>query len=53
MQGEGGLPLGVQLVGPLGDDARLLRTASWLVGRLGEELEPLDDGEQRPTDSAA
>jgi len=25
------MPLGVQLVGPKGDDARLLRTARWLV----------------------
>jgi Asp-tRNA(Asn)/Glu-tRNA(Gln) amidotransferase A subunit family amidase len=31
-----GLPLGVQLVGPLRDDARLLRTARWLVGHLAE-----------------
>lgn len=30
MQGEAGMPLGVQLVGKKGDDARLLRTASWL-----------------------
>ena len=29
-----GLPLGVQLVGPLRDDARLLRTARWLVDHL-------------------
>jgi Asp-tRNA(Asn)/Glu-tRNA(Gln) amidotransferase A subunit family amidase len=34
MQGENGLPLGVQLVGPRGADARLLRTAKWLVKRL-------------------
>jgi Asp-tRNA(Asn)/Glu-tRNA(Gln) amidotransferase A subunit family amidase len=34
MQGANGLPLGVQLVGRRGDDARLLRTAKWLVGRL-------------------
>src|SRR5687768_7514119 len=34
MQGENGLPLGVQLVGPRGADARLLRTARWLVKRL-------------------
>ncbi|MDZ4094160.1 MAG: amidase [Paracoccaceae bacterium] len=27
---ENGLPMGVQLVGRVGDDARLLRTASWL-----------------------
>lgn len=31
MQGENGLPLGVQLVGPRNGDARLLRTARWLV----------------------
>jgi Asp-tRNA(Asn)/Glu-tRNA(Gln) amidotransferase A subunit family amidase len=29
-----GLPLGVQLVGPRGGDARLLRTARWLVDRV-------------------
>ncbi len=34
LSGEGGMPLGVQLIGPAGDDARLLRTANWLVGRL-------------------
>ncbi len=31
MQGENGLPLGVQLVGPRHGDARLLRTARWLA----------------------
>jgi Asp-tRNA(Asn)/Glu-tRNA(Gln) amidotransferase A subunit family amidase len=31
MQGEDGLPMGVQLVGRRGDDARLLRTARWLA----------------------
>lgn len=31
-----GLPLGVQLVGPLHDDARLLRTARWLAMHLAE-----------------
>lgn len=31
MRGENGLPIGVQLIGRLGDDARLLRTARWLV----------------------
>ena len=30
LQGANGLPLGVQLVGAYGDDARLLRTARWL-----------------------
>jgi Asp-tRNA(Asn)/Glu-tRNA(Gln) amidotransferase A subunit family amidase len=34
LTGEGGMPLGVQLVGPAGDDGRLLRTANWLVNRL-------------------
>lgn len=31
---EDGLPIGVQLVGPRGDDARLLRTARWLADHL-------------------
>ncbi|MBW7997163.1 MAG: amidase [Candidatus Glassbacteria bacterium] len=35
MQGEEGMPLGVQLVAPKGDDGRLLRTARWLVEELG------------------
>ena len=30
-RGENGLPLGTQLIGARGDDARLLRTARWLV----------------------
>ncbi len=34
MRGSTGLPLGVQLIGRRGDDARLLRTARWLVGFL-------------------
>jgi Asp-tRNA(Asn)/Glu-tRNA(Gln) amidotransferase A subunit family amidase len=28
------MPVGVQLIGERGDDARLLRTAHWLVNRL-------------------
>ena len=32
--GEGGLPLGAQLVGPLGRDGRLLRTATALIEAL-------------------
>ena len=32
LQGSKGLPLGVQLVGPKHEDARLLRTARWLAG---------------------
>lgn len=34
MQGENGLPLGVQLVGRKGHDARLLRTARWLEKKI-------------------
>jgi Asp-tRNA(Asn)/Glu-tRNA(Gln) amidotransferase A subunit family amidase len=30
LSGANGMPIGVQLVGPKGDDARLLRTARWL-----------------------
>lgn len=35
LQSESGLPIGVQLVGRRGNDARLLRTADWLVRKLG------------------
>ena len=35
--GPNDLPVGVQLVGRHNDDARLLRTARWLVERLSEE----------------
>ena len=34
MHSEAGMPLGVQLVGRRGNDARLLRTARWLVTNL-------------------
>ncbi len=37
MQGENGMPLGVQLIGPRGDDARLLRSARWLTSRVAED----------------
>ncbi|MFQ5840563.1 MAG: amidase family protein, partial [Candidatus Methylomirabilales bacterium] len=37
LQGESGLPIGVQLVGPKGDDARLLRTARWLANFVDKE----------------
>ncbi|MDH3413500.1 MAG: amidase [Gammaproteobacteria bacterium] len=36
MTGPAGLPLGVQLVGPRGDDARLLRTGRWLAQAIME-----------------
>jgi Asp-tRNA(Asn)/Glu-tRNA(Gln) amidotransferase A subunit family amidase len=34
LQSTSGLPIGVQLVGPRGGDARLLRTARWLSARV-------------------
>ncbi len=37
MEGPNGLPLGVQLIGRRGDDARLLRTARWLMARVAAE----------------
>jgi len=36
MRGANGLPLGVQLVGPRGGDARLLRTARWLAASIAK-----------------
>ena len=42
LAGEHGLPIGVQLVGALGDDGRLLRTARWLERRVRTGVE--DDG---------
>jgi Asp-tRNA(Asn)/Glu-tRNA(Gln) amidotransferase A subunit family amidase len=35
MRAENGLPIGVQLIGMRGADARLLRTARWLIDRTG------------------
>jgi Asp-tRNA(Asn)/Glu-tRNA(Gln) amidotransferase A subunit family amidase len=34
MEGTEGMPIGVQLVGPRGDDARLLQCANWLVEQV-------------------
>jgi Asp-tRNA(Asn)/Glu-tRNA(Gln) amidotransferase A subunit family amidase len=34
LSASNGLPIGVQLVGRRGDDARLLRTANWLARTL-------------------
>ena len=36
LRAENGLPMGIQLVGRRGDDARLLRTARWLVSWVGD-----------------
>ena len=33
-QGENGMPIGTQLVGAKNDDARLLRSANWLLSKL-------------------
>jgi Asp-tRNA(Asn)/Glu-tRNA(Gln) amidotransferase A subunit family amidase len=35
LKGQGGMPIGVQLVGAFNDDARLLRTANWLASNVG------------------
>ena len=37
LTGEDDMPLGVQLVGAAGDDARLMRAARWLVDAMGEK----------------
>lgn len=37
LQGANGMPLGAQLVGQHGDDARLMRTARWLVDTVGDQ----------------
>jgi Asp-tRNA(Asn)/Glu-tRNA(Gln) amidotransferase A subunit family amidase len=34
LKSESGLPIGVQLVGQRNDDARLLRTANWLINNF-------------------
>jgi Asp-tRNA(Asn)/Glu-tRNA(Gln) amidotransferase A subunit family amidase len=39
LEGEGGLPIGVQLVGARGDDARLLRSARALMDRVTQETD--------------
>jgi Asp-tRNA(Asn)/Glu-tRNA(Gln) amidotransferase A subunit family amidase len=36
LQNSAGMPIGVQLVGPRGGDARLLRTARWLSKKMAE-----------------
>lgn len=36
LRGANGLPIGVQLVGERGDDARLLRTARWLLRAVSD-----------------
>lgn len=43
LRGADGLPLGVQLVGRLGQDAALLRTARWLFAAHGPGTAPIVD----------
>jgi Asp-tRNA(Asn)/Glu-tRNA(Gln) amidotransferase A subunit family amidase len=38
LDGEGGMPLGVQLVCAPGDDAKLMRVARWLLADVGAGL---------------
>lgn len=38
MQGPSGMPLGVQVVGRRGEDARLIRTARWLERALADDI---------------
>jgi Asp-tRNA(Asn)/Glu-tRNA(Gln) amidotransferase A subunit family amidase len=38
LRGASGMPIGVQLVGEKGDDARLLRTARWLIETVRAEV---------------
>lgn len=44
LQAESGLPIGVQLVGRRGEDARLLRTARWLSGHVAQQASAAEDG---------
>ncbi|MGH7403872.1 MAG: amidase, partial [Candidatus Rokuibacteriota bacterium] len=44
LQSAAGMPLGVQLVGRLNGDARLLRTARWLDTTLGRRRGRRDPG---------
>jgi aspartyl-tRNA(Asn)/glutamyl-tRNA(Gln) amidotransferase subunit A len=45
LEADSGLPMGVQLIGRRGDDARLLRTARWLAARVASGIpqEEADD----------
>ena len=34
LEGENGMPLGIQIVGEKFDDSRLLRTSNWLINKV-------------------
>ena len=36
--GPNGLPVGVQVIGAMGDDLRLLRAAKWIAARVGDQI---------------
>jgi Asp-tRNA(Asn)/Glu-tRNA(Gln) amidotransferase A subunit family amidase len=52
LRSEGGMPIGVQLVGRRDNDARLLRTAHWLVRRLAGGGRGKGSGNARPSTAA-
>jgi aspartyl-tRNA(Asn)/glutamyl-tRNA(Gln) amidotransferase subunit A len=43
-QATNGLPMGVQIIGRRGDDARLLRTARWLFAEVMQSQEETGNG---------
>ena len=45
LTGAAGLPIGLRLVAGPEEDARLFRTARWLLGRLHGDAVPGEDGE--------
>jgi Asp-tRNA(Asn)/Glu-tRNA(Gln) amidotransferase A subunit family amidase len=53
LRSEAGLPMGVQLVGRRGNDARLLRTARWLVTTLAQGARSRERKAARIKDGAA
>jgi Asp-tRNA(Asn)/Glu-tRNA(Gln) amidotransferase A subunit family amidase len=53
LRSEAGLPIGVQLVGRRGNDARLLRTARWLVKTLANEDRGRGGKRARPRNGAS
>jgi Asp-tRNA(Asn)/Glu-tRNA(Gln) amidotransferase A subunit family amidase len=48
LEGESGLPIGVQLIGRRGNDARLLRTARWLADTIAGAPGRTRDNAGRP-----